>query len=214
MGTFEVLTLFLVMLPLAAMPSSSVALVVARSVSSGRASGMVSALGIVTGDLIFVAMALVGMSALAEWLGALFSIAKYCGGIYLIWLGVGVLKSKSPFEIQCVATSKASYIADFFFFFFLTLGDFKAILFYASLFPTLIDMKQVGLGEAIAIGAITIVTVGGVKLAYAVFASRIVETLKHKVSSDLPRKLGGTLMIGCGSVLVTKACYSSKIFEL
>lgn len=205
MGTFEALTLFLVMLPLAAMPSSSVALVVARSVSSGRASGMVSALGIVTGDLIFVAMALVGMSVLAEWLGALFSIAKYCGGIYLIWLGVGILKSKSSLEFQSVATSKASYIADFLAGLLLTLGDFKAILFYASLFPALIDMKQVGLGGAVAIGAITIVTVGGVKITYAIFASRIVETLKHKVSSDLPRRLGGTLMIGCGSVLVTKA---------
>lgn len=205
MGTFEALTLFLVMLPLAAMPSSSVALVVARSVSSGRASGMVSALGIVTGDLIFVAMALVGMSVLAEWLGALFSIAKYCGGIYLIWLGVGILKSKSSLEFQSVATSKASYIADFLAGLLLTLGDFKAILFYASLFPALIDMKQVGLGGAVAIGAITIVTVGGVKITYAIFASRIVETLKHKVSSELPRRLGGTLMIGCGSVLVTKA---------
>lgn len=205
MGTFEALTLFLVMLPLAAMPSSSVALVVARSASSGKGSGMVSALGIVAGDLIFVAMALVGMSVLAEWLGALFSIAKYCGGIYLIWLGVGILKSKSSLEFQSVATSKASYIADFLAGLLLTLGDFKAILFYASLFPALIDMKQVGLGGAVAIGAITIVTVGGVKITYAIFASRIVETLKHKVSSDLPRRLGGTLMIGCGSVLVTKA---------
>jgi threonine/homoserine/homoserine lactone efflux protein len=166
---------------------------------------MVSALGIVAGDLIFVAMALVGMSVLAEWLGALFSIAKYCGGIYLIWLGVGILKSKSSLEFQSVATSKASYIADFLAGLLLTLGDFKAILFYASLFPALIDMKQVGLGGAVAIGAITIVTVGGVKITYAIFASRIVETLKHKVSSDLPRRLGGTLMIGCGSVLVTKA---------
>jgi threonine/homoserine/homoserine lactone efflux protein len=205
MGTYEALALFLVMLPLAAMPSSSVALVVARSVSSGRASGVVSALGIVAGDLIFVAMALVGMSVLAEWLGALFSVAKYCGGIYLIWLGVGILRSKSSLEIQSVPTSKASYFADFMAGLFLTLGDVKAILFYASLFPTLIDMKQVGLSEVVAIGVITIVTVGGVKLTYAIFASRIVEGLRHKVSSDLPRKLGGTLMIGCGSVLVTKA---------
>ena len=193
------------MLPLAAMPSASVAFVVARSVSSGRVSGMFSALGIVAGDLIFVAMALVGMSVLAEWLSALFSVAKYCGGIYLIWLGVGILKSKSSLDLKSVSTSKASYLADFLAGLFLTLGDVKAILFYASLFPTLIDMKQVGLSEALAIGVITIVTVGGVKLAYAIFASRIVESLRHRLSSDLPRKLGGTLMIGCGSVLVAKA---------
>ncbi|MFD0950567.1 LysE family translocator [Paraperlucidibaca wandonensis] len=205
MGTFEAFTLFLVMLPLAAMPSSSVALVVTRSVFFGRASGVVSALGIVAGDLIFVAMALVGVSVLAEWLGALFSVAKYCGGIYLIWLGVGILKSKSSLEFQLASTSKSSYLSDFVAGLFLTLGDVKAILFYASLFPALIDMKQVGLGEVVAISVITIVTVGGVKLIYAIFASRIVESLRHRVSSDLPRKLGGTLMIGCGSVLVTKA---------
>lgn len=193
------------MLPLAAMPSVSVALVVARSVSSGRVSGMVSVLGIVAGDLIFVAMALVGMSVLVEWLGALFSVAKYCGGIYLIWLGVGILKSKSSLDLQSFSTSKASYLADFLAGLFLTLGDVKAILFYASLFPTLIDMKEIGLSEGLTIGVITIVTVGGVKLVYAIYASRIVENLRHRVSSDLPRKLGGTLMIGCGSVLVAKA---------
>lgn len=66
MSLLEALTLFLVMLPLAAMPSSSVALVVAKSVSSGRLSGSFSALGIVAGDLAFVAMALAGMSVLAE----------------------------------------------------------------------------------------------------------------------------------------------------
>lgn len=205
MGPFEALTLFLVMLPLAAMPSSSVALVVARSVSSGRVSGAFSALGIVAGDLIFVAMALVGMSVLAEWLGALFSVVKYCGGVYLIWLGVKLLKSKSSLELQSSPVTKASYLADFLAGLFLTLGDVKAIVFYASLFPTLVDMNQVSASEAMAIGMITIVAVGGVKLVYAVFATRIVERLRNRVSSDLPRKLGGTLMIGCGSVLVTKA---------
>lgn len=205
MAMFEAITLFLVMLPLAAMPSSSVALVVARSVSSGRMSGAFTALGVVTGDLIFVAMALAGMSVLAEWLGALFSVAKYCGGIYLIWLGLTILRSKSSLEFQSTPVTKASYFTDFLAGLFLTLGDVKAILFYASLFPSLIEMDQIGAGDVLAVAMITIVTVGGVKLAYAVFASRIVAKLRHRVASDLPRKLGGTLMIGCGSVLLTKA---------
>lgn len=205
MSTFDALLLFCVMLPLAAMPSASVALVVARTVSSGKASGVFSALGVVTGDLIYVAMALIGMSVLSEWLGALFSIAKYCGGLYLIWLGISVLKSKSSLVFPTRSTSKASYFADFLAGLFLTLGDIKAILFYASLFPSLIDMKQVGLAETIIIGIITILSVGGVKLSYVIVASRLVESLQRNVSSDLPRKLGGTLMVGCGSVLITKA---------
>lgn len=193
------------MLPLAAMPSSSVALVVARSVGSGRANGVFSALGIVAGDLVFVVMALIGMSALAEWLGALFSVVKYCAGVYLIWLGVGLLRSKSSLPVQSVRSRASSFVADFLAGLFLTLGDVKAILFYASLFPVLVDLERIGGWDIALIAAITVVTVGGVKLAYAMFAAEIVARLRDRVSSDLPRKLGGTLMIGCGSVLLIKA---------
>ncbi|MEO6422655.1 MAG: LysE family translocator, partial [Candidatus Nitrotoga sp.] len=198
MSIFEALTLFVVMLPLAAMPSSSVALVVARSASGGRLNGAFSALGIVAGDLIFVAMALVGMSVLAESLGALFAIVKYCAGAYLVWLGWGLLRSKPSLTASTTTKKTTTLMADFLAGLLLTLGDFKAILFYASLFPTLVDMERLGVWDVPIIMAITVVTVGGVKLAYAIFASRIVENLSGRVSSDVPRKLGGTLMIGCG----------------
>ena len=100
MGIFEITALFAVMVPLAAMPSSSVALVVTRSVSSGRISGVFSALGIVAGDLVFVAMALLGMVVLAEQLGAFFVLMKYCGGAYLIYLGVQLMRSRPSMTVS------------------------------------------------------------------------------------------------------------------
>lgn len=205
MNAFETLALVLIMLPMAAMPSSSVALVVARSVGSGRANGVSSALGIVAGDLVFVVLALIGTSALAEWLGALFSVVKYGAGAYLVWLGVGLLRSRSSLPLQCAKYRASSLVADFLAGLFLTLGDLKAILFYASLFPVLVDLESIGAWDIALIAAITVLTVGGVKLAYAMFAAQIVARLRDRVASDLPRKLGGTLMIGCGSVLIAKA---------
>jgi threonine/homoserine/homoserine lactone efflux protein len=204
MGIFEMLMLFLVMLPLAAMPSSSVALVVARSASAGRVNGVFSALGIVAGDLVFVAMALVGMSLLAEWLGAFFTLVKYCGGAYLIWLGFCLFKSKSSPFIPVTSKRASSLMLDFTAGLFLTLGDVKAILFYASLFPALVDMESLGLWGMMLIMSITAVAVGGVKLVYVLFASTLVEKLRDRVSSDVPRKFGGALMMGCGSVLIAK----------
>lgn len=205
MSFIEASTLILVMLPLAAMPSSSVALVVVRSVVSGRANGVFSALGIVAGDLVFVVMALIGMSVLAGWLGALFSVVKYCAGAYLIWLGVGLLRSKSSPQIQSMKYHSATLLADFLAGLFLTLGDVKAILFYASLFPILVDLESIGGWDIVLVAAITILTVGGMKLVYAMFAAQIVARFRGRLASDLPRKLGGTLMIGCGSVLMAKA---------
>lgn len=205
MGIIEALTLFMVMLPLAAMPSASVALVVARSIGAGRVSGVISALGIVAGDLVFVAIALIGVSFLAEWLGAFFSVIKYFGGAYLIWLGICLLKSKPSPTIERTTKRASSFAADFFAGLFQTLGDVKAIFFYTSLFPTLVDMEGIGLWDISLIMAITAVTVGGVKLGYAIFASKIVERLCDRVACGAPRKFGGALMIGCGSALVAKA---------
>lgn len=132
-------------------------------------------------------------------------MVKYCGGVYLIWLGIGLFNSKLSLTVNRNHPPKVSLIADFFAGLFLTLGDVKAILFYASLFPVLVDMQQVGFWEALIVGGVTVAAVGGVKLAYVVFASKIAESLRGQVSSDIPQKIGGALMIGCGSALIVKA---------
>ena len=205
MGLPEALTLLIVMLPLAAMPSASVALVVARSASAGRRSGAAAALGIVVGDLLFIAMALLGMTLLAGWLGTLFSLLKYAGGAYLIFLGISLLSSKPLLTIPRSAIPSTSLLTDFLAGLALTLGDIKAILFYASLFPILVDMENIGVTDIALITLITAVTVGGVKMVYVVLATHIVDRLRGGLASEVPRKLGGVLLIGCGSALIAKA---------
>lgn len=205
MGIFEVAALFAVMVPVAAMPSASVALVVTRSLSCGPMSGVITALGIVAGDLVFVLIALLGMAVLAEHLGAFFVLLKYCGGGYLIYLGVRLLRAEPSIALGATKPSRAALVTDFFAGLVLTLGDIKAIFFYASLLPVLIDYDQVSASEIVAIVAVTFFAVGGVKLLYVAFSSKIAEHLRGKVLSSVPRKLGGTLMIACGSTLIAKA---------
>ena len=205
MSAAQALALFLVMLPLAAMPSASVALVVARSGSGGRASGAFCALGIVAGDLLFVAIALFGMSLLAQWMGALFGVLRFCGAAYLIWQGIRLLRPRKGTAPRAPASGTASPAGDFLAGLALTLGDAKAILFYASLFPALVDIEHIGPGDAALIAAITAVTVGGVKLAYALLAERIVRRLRAGAETGPLGGLAGVVMIGCGSALALKA---------
>ena len=87
MGIIEAALLFLVMLTLALIPGSSVALVVTRSVAHGVPNGISVSLGIVVGDLIFILLAILGLSVIAETMGWLFLTIKYIGATYLIWLG-------------------------------------------------------------------------------------------------------------------------------
>ena len=62
--------------------------IIAQSVSRGRTAGFVSMLGIQVGGLVHVAAAAVGLSALVVQSALAFSLVKYAGAAYLVFLGV------------------------------------------------------------------------------------------------------------------------------
>ncbi len=205
MNALDALSLLVVMVPLAALPSSSVALVLARALSAGRRSGAAAAAGIVAGDLLFIALALAGMTALSQWLGSLFMLIKYAAAAYLVYLGVSLLRAKPKLNVQAQPARSFSLLADFMAGLLLTLGDVKAILFYASLFPTVVDLQSLGVVDVAMIAVITLLSVGGVKLAYVFCAQRIAARLQPGLAGVWPQRVGGSVLIGCGSVLALKA---------
>jgi threonine/homoserine/homoserine lactone efflux protein len=69
-------------------PGPAVLYIVAQSVSRGRMAGLVSMLGIQVGGLVHVAAAAVGLSALVVQSAVAFSVVKYAGAAYLVFLGV------------------------------------------------------------------------------------------------------------------------------
>jgi threonine/homoserine/homoserine lactone efflux protein len=69
-------------------PGPAVLYIVAQSVSRGRMAGLVSMLGIQVGGLVHVAAAAVGLSALVVHSAVAFSVVKYAGATYLVFLGV------------------------------------------------------------------------------------------------------------------------------
>jgi threonine/homoserine/homoserine lactone efflux protein len=81
-----------------AIPGPAVIYIVSRSLAEGRRAGIVSALGIQAGGLIHVTAATVGVSALLASSAAAFSVVKYAGAAYLIYLGVRKLLDDAPPE--------------------------------------------------------------------------------------------------------------------
>ncbi|HKE99057.1 MAG TPA: LysE family translocator [Actinomycetes bacterium] len=75
-------------------PGPAVFYVVTRSVSQGRPAGVVSALGIELGTLVHVTAATLGLSAVLASSAAAFSVVKYLGAAYLIYLGIRTLRER------------------------------------------------------------------------------------------------------------------------
>jgi threonine/homoserine/homoserine lactone efflux protein len=85
-------------LALIAVPGPSVIYIVTRSVSQGRRAGLVSVLGIEAGALVHVTAAAVGLSALVASSATAFTVLKYAGAAYLVFLGVRKLRERPDAE--------------------------------------------------------------------------------------------------------------------
>lgn len=75
-------------LALALVPGPAVLYIVARGVEGGRSAGFASVFGITVGGLVHVAFAVVGLSALIASSQAAFTVVKWLGVAYLVWLGL------------------------------------------------------------------------------------------------------------------------------
>lgn len=69
--------------------------IVARGLDQGRGAALVSVLGIQAGDVVHVAAAALGLSALLATSAVAFSVVKVAGAAYLIYLGLRTLLDRS-----------------------------------------------------------------------------------------------------------------------
>lgn len=206
MNALDGTILFLIMLALAAIPGASTALVVARSASHGIASGLAVVVGIVLGDLTFILLTVLGLAVIAETLWWLFPAIKFIGVGYVLWVGISLLMARPQLpRAGRPLRHKRGLSASFLGGLFLTLGDIKAIVFYASLLPMLLNPAELNAADLILLIAVTVIAVGGVKLLYALSAGRLIALARRYGLETRTRQLAGGLMIGSGGYLLAKA---------
>ena len=74
-------------------PGPDVMFIVANAVRAGARAGVAAALGISAGCLVHVAAAALGVSALLAASSTAFGVLKWLGAVYLVWVGVQMLRS-------------------------------------------------------------------------------------------------------------------------
>ncbi len=74
-------------------PGPDIAFIMGQTVRGGRSSGFAAMFGIWTGAFGHVLMAAAGLSAILATSAVAFSVVKWAGAAYLIWLGISALRS-------------------------------------------------------------------------------------------------------------------------
>lgn len=192
------------MFALAITPGPGVFATVATALASGFSRAALVALGIVTGDLIFLLAAVFGLGALAELMGGFFAVVKWIGAIYLIWLGIKLLRS-TPSEDDAPRADVASAHASFANGLFITLGNPKVILFYLGFLPAFVDLTTLTAADVAIIAVVVSVVLGATMLGYAYAASRARGLFQTRRAKTILNRASGGVMIATGTVLASKA---------
>ena len=106
------ITYLAVLLGFVFIPGPAVLLTLARASSSGTRTGVATALGIAAGDVVHTIMAVVGISAIILASAFLFSVIKYLGAAYLVYLGLRAIFEKAPVN-QPTAAGQLTFKAAF-----------------------------------------------------------------------------------------------------
>jgi threonine/homoserine/homoserine lactone efflux protein len=104
-------TYILVVLGFVFIPGPATLLTVARATSSGTRVGLATGLGIAFGDIVHTTMAVFGLSALIYASAFLFSLVKYAGAAYLVYLGIRAILAKAPAELTLEAGRRSTAAA-------------------------------------------------------------------------------------------------------
>ena len=93
------LTYALIVLGFVFIPGPATLLTVARATTSGTKVGIATGAGITAGDFLHTIMAVVGISAIIAASATLFSIVKYLGAAYLVYLGLRAIFDKTSVDL-------------------------------------------------------------------------------------------------------------------
>lgn len=193
LGLFVVAALLLLITP-----GPAVLYIVTRSMDQGRRAGLVSMLGVHAGTLVHVAAAAAGLSALLMASATAFSVVKYLGAGYLVYLGVRRLLDRSP--RAAARPSAVSLRRAFVDGFVVNLLNPKTGLFFLAFLPQFADVSRGGVGvQILALGLIFVglgLVTDGLYALGAGTAARWLRASPRFLASE--RWISGSLYIGLG----------------
>lgn len=182
---------------LAVTPGPGVLYIVTRSLVQGRRFGLVSVAGVALGNLGNALAASVGLAALFAVSSLAFATVKYAGALYLVYLGVQMLRS-SPGEQSAAVPAVVPLQRIFRDGFVVALLNPKTTVFFAAFLPQFLSPGAPPMFQSVALGFLFVAIAAATDSAYALAAGAAAPMLRGKAVRSVGRRLGGGVFIGLG----------------
>ena len=184
-------------LVLAITPGPGVLYIVTRSLVQGHRYGLVSVAGVALGNLGNALAASVGLAAVFAVSSLAFSVVKYAGALYLIYLGVQMLRSSTA-ERPVSVSSHAPMERVFRDGFIIAFLNPKTTVFFAAFLPQFLSADVPPIFQSMALGSLFVAIAAVTDSAYALAAGTVAPVLRGTGVRRIGRRLGGGVFIGLG----------------
>ena len=181
-------------------PGPAVLYIVGRSVEQGRGAGCVSVLGVHAATLVNIVAAALGLSAILASSALAFSVIKYAGAAYLVWLGLRKIFGAGETAEGAAGMPRHSYGRLFRDGFIVNLLNPKTALFFLAFLPQFVDLTRGHVAVQIVFLGLVYTALGFITDgSYALAAGTAGTWLKrNRGYLKVERYVTGTLLIGLG----------------
>jgi threonine/homoserine/homoserine lactone efflux protein len=188
---------------LLAIPGPTVLLVISYALGHGRRSANSTVAGVALGDFTAMTASMLGLGALLATSATLFTLLKWVGAAYLVYLGLKLWRAP-------VADAGADAMAPvawpgriFLHAYAVTALNPKSIVFFIAFLPQFLDSAAPLLPQLVICEASFLVLATANALIYALLASAARRTIRKPRVQRAVNRVGGSLLVGAGALAAT-----------
>ncbi|MGE5513823.1 MAG: LysE family translocator [Bacteroidota bacterium] len=178
-------------------PGPTVLLVVSYALGQGLRAALPMAVGVALGDFTAMTLSLLGLGALLATSATLFTVLKWIGAAYLIWLGIKLWRAGGSLDAR-PRTTASSALKMMLHAWIVTALNPKSITFFVAFLPQFLDPHLDFWMQMLVFETTFLVLAFANVLAYALLASRARGMMSSARVIGLVNRIGGSLLVGAG----------------
>ena len=185
-------------------PGPTVLLVVSYALGQGWRTVLPMTVGVALGDFTAMTLSMLGLGALLAASATLFTILKWVGAAYLVYLGIKLWRAGGTLDAapRTDAVSAAKMLGHAW---LVTALNPNSITFFVAFLPAFLDPQADFLTQMVVFETTFLVLAFANAFGYALVAARARGFVANPRAIGVVNKVGGGLLIGAGAATVTLA---------
>jgi len=198
------ITFFIAIFIFGITPGPGIFALLGRAIASGTRACFPLALGMAFSDIIYLVMACFGLATIAENWSTLFTVIRYIGAGYLLYLGWKMWTSPVASDIEKTDLLQPHWRSSFIQGMLISASNPKVILFYIAFLPTFMDLSALKAGDIAVAAVLTLFALMSGLMMISAGGARARQALRSHRSMQRLNRVAGGVMGSAGIYLATR----------